>query len=214
MSEPKHKARVYKGKAITVSYDVKLCMHAAECVSSGLKKVFDKATRPWVNPDGSSPERIIDVIERCPSGALTYEYTLSEESEVNRVTPQADGALYFRGDLKLELADESINAKRLALCRCGHSKNKPYCDYSHYEAAFSDEGIPATQLSPEIIDTEAGLSISPAKDGPLLLDGAFSLRSMDNLHISYGTKTALCRCGHSKNKPFCDGSHVETGFEA
>jgi len=200
-------------EAISVDFDVKLVMQAAECVSSALKKVFDKSARRWVKPDGSSPERVIDVIEHCPSGALSYEFTLPEEAEVNRVTPQADGALYFRGDLKLELADESVNAKRLALCRCGHSKNKPYCDYSHYEAGFRDEGIPATQLASEIIDAADSLSILPAKDGPLLVNGAFSLRSMDNQHISYGTKTAFCRCGQSKRKPFCDGLHVEAGFE-
>ncbi len=213
MSEPKRKARVYKGEAITVSYDSSLCMHAAECVSSGLKKVFNKSARPWVNPNGSSPERIIDVIERCPSGALSYEFTVPEKAEVNRVTPQANGALYFRGDLKLELSGETVNTKRLAMCRCGHSKNKPYCDYSHHEAGFSDEGIPATQLASEIIDTETTLSLSPINNGPLLANGAFALRSMNNQHISYGTKAAFCRCGHSKSKPFCDGSHVEAGFE-
>ncbi len=213
MSEPKRKARVYQGEAIAVSYEVSLCMHAAECVSSGLKKVFDKSARPWVNADGSSPERIIDVIERCPSGALQYEFELPEKAEVNRVTPQPDGALYFRGDLNLELSGETVNAKRLALCRCGHSKNKPYCDYSHHEAGFHDEGIPASQLATEIIDTETALSISPSKDGPLLVDGAFALRSMNKQYISYGTKTAFCRCGHAKSKPFCDGSHVDAGFE-
>ena len=211
MSEAKRTARVYQGKTISVSYDSSRCMHAAKCMRSGLLKVFDNRKRPWVNPDGSSPQKVIDVVERCPSGALQYSYEpQSEQAETNSIQAYPDGALYLRGEISLidakgELIDEG---KRFALCRCGQSQNKPFCDYSHHEANFKDAGgIGETKLTDELLDTEAALAITVSKDGPLLCQGNFSLRSSDNSKVVRGEKAAFCRCGGSQNKPFCDGTH-------
>ncbi len=217
MSDGKTKVRVYKGEKINVSYDVKRCMHAAECVNSGLKSVFDNTQRPWVQPDGSSPDRIIDVIERCPSGALQYELSNQQEvPETNSIRTQTDSALYVRGNISVQ--DEDGNTireeKRMALCRCGQSKNKPFCDYSHHEADFKDAGeLGKSNLQTDFIDAEDALIITTANDGPLLLKGPFALRSANNTTINFGEKTALCRCGASANKPFCDGTHNKIGFK-
>ncbi len=57
--------------------------------------------------------------------------------------------------------------------------------------------------------------ITPYRDGPLLVRGPFTLRDQDGNEIEIGRKTvALCRCGGSTNKPFCDGTHSEVAFRA
>ena len=71
------KPRDYEGQEIVVSYELKKCIHAAECVK-GLPAVFDVDARPWINPDGAPPEAIEAVIARCPSGALTSRRKSSE----------------------------------------------------------------------------------------------------------------------------------------
>ena len=222
MSEGKTKVRVYKGEKINVSYDVKRCMHAAECVNSGLKSVFDNTQKPWIQPDGSSPDRIIDVIERCPSGALHYKIVGQELAgqeeipETNSIKAQTDNALYLRGNISVQDSDGNtvIEETRLALCRCGHSKNKPFCDYSHHDAKFKDAGeLGDSKLQEEFIDTEGALTVTTKDDGPLLLNGPFVLRNATNTTFNFGEKAALCRCGASANKPFCDGTHNEIGFK-
>ncbi|WP_198954665.1 CDGSH iron-sulfur domain-containing protein [Kineosporia sp. R_H_3] len=49
-------------------------------------------------------------------------------------------------------------------------------------------------------------------DGPYLLSGSTEIRNAEGEVVKTVTKTALCRCGHSENKPFCDGSHRRVGF--
>lgn len=220
MAQPKVKPRVYRGERLSVSYDLPRCMHASECIRSGLTRVFDRERRPWVLPDGADPERVIDVVERCPSGALHYERHdggPAEAPETNMVRPHPRGALHLRGDLTLTDADGALllTETRLALCRCGHSRNKPFCDHSHAAAGFDDPGaLGPSKLSAEITDTEGPLSVSAQRNGPLLLSGAFAVRSANHDTIVYGERALLCRCGASANKPFCDNSHLRIGFEA
>jgi len=216
----KSKARSYKGSAITVSYDARRCIHAAECVHR-LPEVFDPARRPWIEPDGASPERVAAVVRACPTGALGFAVgegdQLEEAMEKNTVTIVADGPLYLRGELVLEVGDgEGTRETRAALCRCGASGNKPYCDNSHQEAGFADSGdVADSRLAPPTDEDERGsLRIATAANGPLLLEGPLALRAASGEVVATGRKGALCRCGASANKPFCDGSHVAIGFEA
>ena len=67
-----NKIRRYTSADIDVTYDVKRCIHAAECVR-GLPAVFDTKKRPWVQPDKANADTVAEVILRCPSGALHYE---------------------------------------------------------------------------------------------------------------------------------------------
>ncbi|MEU7973681.1 (4Fe-4S)-binding protein [Micromonospora sp. NPDC049089] len=64
--------KTYEGQKITVTFEARRCLHAAECVR-GLPEVFDTSQRPWIRPDGAEAERLAEVVERCPSGALQYE---------------------------------------------------------------------------------------------------------------------------------------------
>jgi CDGSH-type Zn-finger protein len=60
-----------------------------------------------------------------------------------------------------------------------------------------------------------GATITPYRDGPLIVRGDFRLVDQDGVEIDPGRDTvALCRCGKSGIKPFCDGSHKRAGFSA
>lgn len=133
--------KAYKTSDITVYYNARLCIHAAECVR-GLPQVFDTSKKPWIEPSNSSPDAIAEVIHRCPSGALRYERLEGGSSEPipNEVTGTfaENGPLYLRGNLLLEDTEGKaiFEGSRVALCRCGASSNKPFCDRSHEAINF------------------------------------------------------------------------------
>ncbi|WP_428912241.1 (4Fe-4S)-binding protein [Niallia sp. Krafla_26] len=64
--------KIYETDTIKIFWQPKVCEHAAECVK-GLPKVFDVNKRPWISPENAMPQEMMDVINRCPSKALTYE---------------------------------------------------------------------------------------------------------------------------------------------
>lgn len=214
------KLHEYDGAAIRITYDAGRCIHAAECVK-GLPPVFDTARRPWIDADGAGPDEIAAVIRRCPTGALHYERTDGGEPEVpaaeNEITVSADGPLFFIGDLELLDADrKSITREtRAALCRCGSSRSKPWCDGSHAEAGFrATAGIGGSRPKPREGPVAAPLRIRLRPDGPLLLEGPFRIGPAAPEGQVEGSGCALCRCGASDNKPWCDGSHNRIGFQA
>ncbi|MBX9631360.1 MAG: CDGSH iron-sulfur domain-containing protein [Burkholderiales bacterium] len=214
---------VYKGTTITVTWDAAMCIHAAECVR-GLPKVFDTSRKPWVDANAASATAIMGVIERCPSGALKYQFGNGAKSErpakTNTITVTTDGPLHVRGELEIVRgSDGSVVAKdtRAALCRCGQSANKPFCDRSHAKTGFSELGVvtgPADVKPAAEPAGGSGLRITLRPNGPLRLDGEMQIFDGGGRLAWQGPETALCRCGASKNKPFCDGSHREAGFVA
>jgi uncharacterized Fe-S cluster protein YjdI/CDGSH-type Zn-finger protein len=141
-------ARIYRGSGIEVSFDVALCIHATECVR-GLPAVFDRGRRPWITPDDATAQQVSVVVERCPTGALTYHRLDGQPDEQTRgvtvVTPVENGPLVARGDLVVRHEDGHLERlPRSAFCRCGHSKNKPFCDNGHVEAGFKAAGAMTT----------------------------------------------------------------------
>ena len=127
--------RAYTGTGITVYYDHDRCRHVAECVRA-LPRVFDTTRRPWILPDAEADKEFLaEVVRRCPTGALHYSLDggpPEEPDPVTTVTAVPDGPLLMRGDLRLDLGDAgTLTETRAALCRCGFSGNKPFCDGSH-----------------------------------------------------------------------------------
>jgi CDGSH-type Zn-finger protein/uncharacterized Fe-S cluster protein YjdI len=212
------KPRSYESDDVVVEYDVKRCIHAAECVK-GLPSVFDPKKRPWIDPAAATSEDLARVIERCPTGALQYRRKDDGPDEAppatNTIRIDADGPLYLSGDLRVTMpSGETIAQTRVALCRCGHSRNKPFCDNSHIEAGFQDPGrLDAVQLRDSGEGSDEAVEISLARNGPVLLRGRVELHPTEG-DVCSGDRGALCRCGHSANKPFCDGSHTREGFVA
>jgi CDGSH-type Zn-finger protein/uncharacterized Fe-S cluster protein YjdI len=212
--------REYAGEEIAVSFDSGRCIHAKECVH-GLPGVFDPRGRPWIDPGKGTAEEVAEVVARCPTGALQFRRLDGGAGEPvperNRVMVAADGPLYVSGDLELRRAgQESGRAEtRLALCRCGASKNKPYCDNSHLEAGFADPGHVDSGRSRVEPQTEPGrLVITAARDGALIFKGPVEVCGANDSGRAHMMTVSLCRCGESNRKPFCDATHRESGFEA
>ena len=208
------KTQQYEGKEITVRFDPALCIHASECVR-GLPKVFrPDRSGGWIFPDEAEAERLAALIERCPSGALTYEQregATEQPPTRNSVTVEKNGPLTLHADFTLK--GEQPAACRATLCRCGVSQNKPFCDGSHGMAGFKASGT----IQPFKADTElppGRLNVTPLTDGPLFLEGPLYICDSEGKVARVEEKIALCRCGASQNKPFCDGSHAAIGFKA
>jgi len=101
------------------------------------------------------------------------------------------------------------------LCRCGASKNKPYCDGSHHDVEFAASGEPPTGKQTDMLPVRDGpLQIDPQINGPLQIRGNLEITSGTGRMVARVTGVKLCRCGASQNKPFCDGSHAKIGFVA
>jgi uncharacterized Fe-S cluster protein YjdI/CDGSH-type Zn-finger protein len=137
--------KTHRGPEIEVSYDLERCIHIAECLR-GLPAVFDRNRQPWLLPDAASADAIVDVVERCPSGALQYRRLdggADEEHEGTTVTPILNGPLCVVGEIRVlgEDGTEEL-VPRATLCRCGRSARTPYCDGSHMAAGFEAPGEP------------------------------------------------------------------------
>jgi CDGSH-type Zn-finger protein/uncharacterized Fe-S cluster protein YjdI len=206
----------FPGSEIDVHWDGRLCIHIAEC-GNAEGELFLGGREPWCVPDLTTHSEVREICERCPSGALTYtdKAGVPEEAAAeNSVTVAYNGPLFVQGRLDIAGAPDAMPGVRFraALCRCGASKNKPFCDNSHIEAGFQDYGS-VGERGPGLEANGGPLSIKPLANGPLLVEGNLSIRAASGRLAWQGTRAALCRCGASKNKPFCDGTHKTAGFK-
>jgi len=133
----------YPGAEIVVHFNKLQCSAAGEC-ARGMPSVFRHGENPWAQPDRGDTEQLIEVIRRCPSGALRY--TRRAETGPAYAEPPAihirrNGPYEVTGGIPLRTSFWCDGATRqiYALCRCGASRNKPFCDGSHGRAGFKDE---------------------------------------------------------------------------
>lgn len=133
--------RDYVGGKITIHDNRYICCHHGTCNMEG---VFLSNTDPWIVPDGSDDiDAIIGVVKECPSGALSYTIDGKHKdswTEEQKIIITKDGPLHVEGSVELkddlESDDNLISRNHYALCRCGQSKNKPFCDGSHIDIEF------------------------------------------------------------------------------
>ncbi len=130
----------YSNDEITVSWDADTCFHSEVCTKN-LSSVFNLKQKPWVNVNGATKEEIIKLINTCPSGALSYNLSSTEEKDITpsvsiRIVP--DGPMLVNGAFELTDKDGNVSKvdKNTAFCRCGGSENKPYCDGTHKKIGF------------------------------------------------------------------------------
>jgi CDGSH-type Zn-finger protein len=205
----------YKGQRVIVVNDGERCIHSRYCVLN-LDTVFKpNVDGPWIDPDGAAREAVIAVVEKCPSGALRYkplgDAAPEQPPTVNTVRVWENGPLAIHAEL--DVAGDT-STFRAVLCRCGASKNKPYCDHSHVDAKFTATGEPESKEEKTLAAKDGPLIVNPTKDGPLMVEGNLEICAASGRTISRDTKVFLCRCGHSADKPYCDGSHKQAGFIA
>jgi len=140
----------YSNKDITVTWKPGSCIHSKLCWQ-GLIAVFNPKERPWIKMEGAGTEQIIEQVKKCPSGALSYKLndSIEEKNEAALTSKVPEG-------LKIEVAPngpylvktactivyhdgrEEVREGTVALCRCGHSANKPFCDGQHRKTGFTD----------------------------------------------------------------------------
>ncbi len=209
----------YWSDEIVVTYDTARCIHAAECIR-GLPQVFDTGKRPWIQPANATADQVAEVVMRCPTGALHFERKDGGAAEpisaTNRVQVRANGPLYLRGNVEVALPDGSVlSDTRVALCRCGASNQKPFCDNSHQAGFSAGSNLGENKArTVELAGNTGQLRVTPSANGPLRIEGDFELLSGDGRTIYRGNRVSLCRCGGSANKPFCDGAHNLSDFRA
>jgi CDGSH-type Zn-finger protein len=138
---------------------------------------------------------------------------------MNVIQPQTNGPLKVSGDIEIVAADGTL-LKRVTeawLCRCGKSANKPFCDSSHKATGFHDPAAVSPEYQPKALDPGtpgAVLRITRKANGPLRCFGEMQIADGKGAAAWTGGQASLCRCGGSKNKPFCDGTHRDIGFAA
>lgn len=214
-SEKADHVEVAKGKDLTLYFDTRKCIHSRFCVLDA-PSVF-KANTPgtWIFPDAMRTEELVSVAHSCPSGAITYSRSDGGPPEtsplVNTLKIRENGPYAIHASVKIE---KSGQINRVTLCRCGASKNKPYCDGSHKAAGFAATGEPASRDSQSLTIRDGNLEIVPARNGPLSVSGNLEICSGTGRTVDRVSAVKLCRCGASESKPFCDGSHARVGFEA
>jgi CDGSH-type Zn-finger protein len=132
----------YPGNGITIHDNRGICAHSGFCTDS-LPAVWRLKQEPWVDPHGAAAEEIAAVVRMCPSGALSYSIGGIEHRDREggpAVLVSRNGPYFVSGGIELVDASwgEGASREHYTLCRCGQSKNKPFCDGSHWAVEFDD----------------------------------------------------------------------------
>ena len=205
-----------EGRELTLLYEGKKCIHARFCVTGAPSVFIANIKGPWIQPDAVTTEALVEISHACPSGAIRYLRKDGKPDEapppVNLIAIRESGPYAFRGDLDI---DGKTGTYRATLCRCGASKNKPFCDGSHHDVKFSATGEPESTPHTDMLPVRDGpVSINPLTDGPLQVRGNLEITSGTGRVVARIPQAKLCRCGASNTKPFCDGSHARIGFKS
>jgi uncharacterized Fe-S cluster protein YjdI len=156
----------YRNDDITVYWKPSACIHASYCYRE-LIEVFDPSRRPWVDMNGSTTERIIEVVNMCPTEALSWKWNDDEKNEpvgtdqtnhikfrrpelmdikdaMNEDLPvtvkiMIDGPIVLKGNFTLAYGDTKKEVKEgiISICRCGASDHLPFCDGRHRKTGFT-----------------------------------------------------------------------------
>lgn len=208
---------VVRGKEVTVTFDASRCIHSRGCVLGYPNVYVPNVKGEWIHPDAASAAEVMHTALNCPSGAIRVarndgSATSDTPPVVNTVRVRENGPLAIEAELSIR--GERQASPRATLCRCGQSKNKPFCDGAHAAAGFVASGEPAAKEFAALEVRNGPVDVVPQPDGPLKVTGNMEVVSGTGRTLNKATTLFLCRCGQSKNKPYCDGSHKAAGFRA
>ena len=206
-----------KGREVTITFDGTRCVHSRNCVLSHPEVFVPNVEGDWIFPDAADAEAVLRIGLNCPSGAIRVarndgSATSDAPPVVNTLRLRENGPLAFEAALTVAGVEQA--SPRATLCRCGASANKPYCDGSHVAAGFVASGEPAVQESAALPARNGVVEVVPTLNGSLRVIGNLEIVSGTGRTVKRATQVFLCRCGQSKNKPYCDGSHKAAGFLA
>jgi len=211
------------GMRATIHFDAQKCIHSRNCVLSHPDVFVPNVQGAWIHPDAQPVEELIRIGKNCPSGAIRVTRNAKSDATgdvqssddfplVNTLRVRENGPLAIEAELQIKSQPEA--SPRATLCRCGESKNKPYCDGSHVGAGFVATGEPVTVPFEALAVRNGPVNVLPIPDGPLRVIGNLEVVTGTGRTCNKVSETYLCRCGQSKNKPYCDGSHKAAGFKA
>ena len=206
-----------EGEKLTLIYEGKRCIHSRFCVTWAPKVFLANVEGPWIHPDAMDEERVAEIAHLCVSGAIRYQRKDGRPEEikppVNLIQVREAGPYGVRANLVLDGEETCVRA---TLCRCGASKNKPFCDSSHHDIHFDATGEPETRADASaMLEVRDGpLHIDPQVDGPLHVRGNVEILAGTGRMVARMQNVKLCRCGHSGTKPYCDGTHAKIGFKS
>ncbi len=124
---------------LTVRWEPKKCMHSEKCWN-GLPQVFDAKRKPWIDLSQAEAETIRKQVRSCPSGALSLPDDNEQQKSTSpmKVSLAKNGPILIQEEITLCDAEGNEEVKKgpLALCRCGASNNKPFCDGTHSKVDF------------------------------------------------------------------------------
>jgi len=136
--------KTYSNNEITVIWKPDVCIHSTKCWKASLA-VFNPNRKPWIDMSGGTTDEIIKIVNNCPSGALSFKKNNeAAEPKVQPVQSQTTvhvskgGPYLVKGKFVFVGTDgkEEIKEGSVALCRCGSSSNKPFCDGTHRKIDF------------------------------------------------------------------------------
>jgi CDGSH-type Zn-finger protein/uncharacterized Fe-S cluster protein YjdI len=204
-----------RGEKLEVQFEARRCIHSRFCVTWTPQVFLANVKGPWIHPDAMPVQQVVEVAHACPSGAIRYRRLDGGPAEpvppVNLASLREGGPYAFRGRLEI---DGAAAGYRATLCRCGASKNKPFCDGSHHEIGFNATGEPPSGKTDMLAARDGALAIDPQLNGPLRVRGNLEITSGTGRVVARVTSAYLCRCGGSASKPFCDGTHTKIGFRS
>jgi CDGSH-type Zn-finger protein/truncated hemoglobin YjbI len=160
----------YPGLAVTVLDNRGICQHSGFCTDR-LPVAFRVDQEPFVAPSGARQDEIVRAVRNCPSGALSYAVDGNEaRDDVDwhhqrppTVTVTSDGPYRVTGSIPLNEAggtavarNQGASLEHYALCRCGHSQNKPFCSGMHWYIGFRDP-LPAPDREPTLYEWCGGM---------------------------------------------------------
>ena len=136
----------YSNDEISIVWKKEKCIHSANCVRS-LPGVFKPHERPWISIKNADTPHLKETIEKCPSGALTWKNVATEDfvknvdeavADSTKLSVFADGPILIKGNFEITDSSGNVLEKKdsVALCRCGASENKPFCDGAHKKIGF------------------------------------------------------------------------------
>jgi CDGSH-type Zn-finger protein/uncharacterized Fe-S cluster protein YjdI len=203
------------GQKAVIEFDGSKCIHSRHCVLDRPDVFVPNVSGEWIHPDAATPDEVVTLARNCPSGAIVARRVDGGADEapphVNTVRVLENGPLAVRATLTI---NGTFAGYRATLCRCGQSKHKPYCDGSHTAAGFAASGEPAPKVSEPLTVRGGVVNVATRPNGPLKVVGPVELISGTGHTIHRAQELFLCRCGQSKHKPYCDGSHKAAGFIA
>lgn len=147
----KEAVREFTNGEVTVYWKSDLCIHSANCLIR-LPEVFNSKKKPWINIHAANSKDIMKTVDTCPSRALTYlkstKFVTSKPRATTKMKPKfarihvlKNGPVLVTGNFIVRDSQKKkiqIENEVVALCRCGGSKKKPFCDGTHQTIGFTD----------------------------------------------------------------------------